>query len=48
MQKVQDNQEDLAWGRRYFVDATADEQLMLAVYLNVVKGFFSSGMSGHV
>lgn len=40
MQKVQDNQEDLAWGRRYFVDATADEQLMLAVYLNVVKGFF--------
>jgi hypothetical protein len=41
MQKVQDNQEDLAWGRRYFLErkATDHEFLMLAVYLNVVKGF---------
>jgi hypothetical protein len=41
MQKVQDDQEDLAWGRRYFLErkATDHEFLMLAVYLNVVKGF---------
>ena len=44
MQKVQGHQEDLAWVRTYFSDswrphATDGELLMLAVYLNVVKGF---------
>ena len=44
MQKVQGHQEDLAWDRTYFSDswrphATDGELLILAVYLNVVKGF---------
>jgi hypothetical protein len=44
LQKLQGNQEDFAWGRRYFLEslrpqATDEELLMMAVYLNVVKGF---------
>ena len=44
LQKLRDNQEDFAWGRRYFLQsfrpqATDEELLMMAVYLNVVKGF---------
>ena len=44
LQKLRDNQEDFAWGRRYFLQsfrpqATDEELLMMAVYLNVVNGF---------